>query len=80
MEYISQIDHLVEVLRFLLSKIPVDQYSDDVRLLKYIGNLQSVVKEEGELLNDVQTVGESDDFDEPFKAIFNYPDDDVPLI
>ena len=58
MEYMSQIDHLVEVLRFLLSRIPVDQYSDDVRLLKYIGNLQSVInwqsdKEEGELVNDV---------------------------
>ena len=84
MEYMSQIDHLVEVLRFLLSRIPVDQYSDDVRLLKYIGNLQSVInwqsdKEEGELENDVQSLGESDNIDEPFKAVFNDPDDKASL-
>jgi len=84
MEYISQIHHLVEVLRFLLSRIPVDHDIDDVRLLKYIGNLQSVVngqsiKEEVELVNDVQSFREIDDFDEPFKAVFNDPDNKAPL-
>ena len=64
MEYISQIDHLVEVLRFLLSKIPEDQYSNDVEILKFLGNMHSLVsnidnliikqqiKEEGELAID----------------------------
>ena len=59
MEYLSQIDHLVEVLKFLLSKIPADYYSDDVELMTYFGNLQRLLsitqiitnplKEEGEL-------------------------------
>ena len=58
MEYLSQIDHLVEVLRFLLSKVPDDQFSDDVKLLKLLqclANLHSGEnkhqnKEDGELV------------------------------
>ena len=71
MDYISQINNLVEVLRFLLSKVPDDHYSDDVKMLKYLANLHSEAnkqqnKEEGELVTFSEE-HEADSDNEPGK-------------
>ena len=85
MEYVSQIDHLVEVLKFLLSKVPADYYSDDVELMKYFGNLQRLVsitqiimnplKEEGELeIDTYEKVDQNIDKDSE-----NFENDDLSV-
>ena len=59
MEYLSQVDNVVEVLSFLLTKIHFNQDINDLNLLKHLSSLNSVIrdfksrahqtKEEGEL-------------------------------
>ena len=65
MEYLSQVDNVVEVLAFLLSKIQFAQDVDDLDLVKKLSNLNSVVgdfrsrtlpiEEEGELVGFTKT-------------------------
>ena len=66
MEYLSQVDNIVEVLSFLLSKIQFNQDLDDLDLVKKLSTLNSTVddfrsrtlqsgEEEGELVGFTKT-------------------------
>ena len=95
MEYLSQVDNVVEVLSFLLSKIHFNQDIDDLNLLKHLSSLNSVIrdfksralqtKEEGELEGftnlDLESEKVYQTFYFPFEELQNvHPDFDFTRI